>query len=61
MHWLQNALFGMDIPAHNNGRITGGFSILDDYNSDVPFDNDYLEVNKNSHGFWKMYDNLPFI
>ncbi|XP_004296717.1 PREDICTED: uncharacterized protein At3g49140 isoform X2 [Fragaria vesca subsp. vesca] len=40
-----NALFGMDIPAHNNGRITGGFSILDDYNSDdMPFDDDYLEV-----------------
>ncbi|PRQ37979.1 putative FMN-binding split barrel [Rosa chinensis] len=40
-----NALFGMDIPVHNNGRITGGFSILDDQNSDdIPFDDDYLEV-----------------
>ncbi|XP_061992892.1 uncharacterized protein At3g49140 isoform X3 [Rosa rugosa] len=40
-----NALFGMDIPVHNNGRITGGFSILDDQNSDdIPFDDDYLEA-----------------
>ncbi|XP_040361717.1 uncharacterized protein At3g49140 [Rosa chinensis] len=40
-----NALFGMDIPTHNNGRIAGGFSILDDQNSDdIPFDDHYLEV-----------------
>ncbi|PRQ56587.1 hypothetical protein RchiOBHm_Chr1g0338021 [Rosa chinensis] len=42
---LENALFGMDIPTHNNGRIAGGFSILDDQNSDdIPFDDHYLEV-----------------
>ncbi|KAK9932629.1 hypothetical protein M0R45_019857 [Rubus argutus] len=40
-----NALFGMDIPAYDNGRKTGEFSILDDLNSeDISFDDDYLEV-----------------
>lgn len=62
VHCLQNALFGMDIPAYDNGRKTGEFSILDDLNSeDISFDDDYLEVSKVNHAFQKQYDNLPFI
>lgn len=62
VHCLQNALFGMDIPAYDNGRKTGEFSILDDLNSeDISFDDDYLEVSKDNHAFQKKYDNLPFI
>ncbi|XP_021800461.1 uncharacterized protein At3g49140-like isoform X2 [Prunus avium] len=40
-----NALFGMDIPTYDDGRIAGEFNILGGGNSDeIPFDDDYLEV-----------------
>lgn len=43
----QNALFGMDIPTYDDGRIAGEFNILGGGNSDeIPFDDDYLEVSK---------------
>lgn len=62
VHCLQNAFFGMDIPAYDNGRKTGEFNILDDLNSeDISFDDDYLEVSKDNHAFQKKYVNLPFI
>ncbi|BBG93554.1 Pentatricopeptide repeat superfamily protein [Prunus dulcis] len=39
-----NALFGMDIPTYDDGRIAGEFNILGGGNSDeIPFDDDYLE------------------
>ncbi|CAL8085573.1 unnamed protein product [Prunus armeniaca] len=42
---VENALFGMDIPLYDDGRIAGEFNILGGGNSDeIPFDDDYLEV-----------------
>lgn len=50
----QNALFGMDIPTYDDGRIAGEFTILGGGNSDeIPFDDDYLEVSKGNLVFQK--------
>lgn len=50
----QNALFGMDIPTYDDGRIAGEFNILGGGNSDeIPFDDDYLEVSKGNLVFQK--------
>lgn len=47
MHCLQNVLFGMDILAYDDARISGDFSILDGSSSDeIPLDDYYSEVSR---------------